>query len=160
MTSNRKAFTMIELIFVIVVIGILSAIAVPKFAATRDDARVVASLASVKEAMNNVSAAYTARPSSVQHRQDWYGGTYDHSKKNGGCIAVFTYISGNEVRMYVSKYPSHNTCSLGTAEKQELYDRAERDLGVLWGKYKRKSSITNTSSNYYIEQLNGLRLDI
>jgi len=34
----KKAFTMIELVFVIVVIGILSAIAIPKFAATRDDA--------------------------------------------------------------------------------------------------------------------------
>lgn len=34
----KRAFTMIELVFVIVVIGILSAIAVPKFAATRDDA--------------------------------------------------------------------------------------------------------------------------
>jgi len=37
---HRKAFTMVELVFVIVVIGILSAIAVPKFAATRDDAEV------------------------------------------------------------------------------------------------------------------------
>ena len=36
--KKRKAFTMIELVFVIVVIGILSAIAIPKFAATRDDA--------------------------------------------------------------------------------------------------------------------------
>lgn len=36
----KKAFTMIELVFVIVVIGILSAIAVPKFAATRDDAQI------------------------------------------------------------------------------------------------------------------------
>jgi len=36
----RSAFTMIELMFVIVVIGILTAIAVPKFAATRDDAIV------------------------------------------------------------------------------------------------------------------------
>lgn len=36
----KKAFTMLELIFVIVVIGILSAIAIPKFAATRDDAVV------------------------------------------------------------------------------------------------------------------------
>jgi len=35
------AFTMIELIFVIVVIGILSAIAIPKLAVTRDDAIVV-----------------------------------------------------------------------------------------------------------------------
>jgi len=34
----RKGFTVIELVFVIVVIGILSAIAIPKFAATRDDA--------------------------------------------------------------------------------------------------------------------------
>ncbi len=35
------AFTMIELIFVIVVIGILSAIAIPKLAASRDDAVLV-----------------------------------------------------------------------------------------------------------------------
>ncbi len=36
----KKAFTMIELVFVIVVIGILAAIAVPKMAVTRDDAIV------------------------------------------------------------------------------------------------------------------------
>jgi len=35
-----RAFTMIELIFVIVIIGILSAIAIPKLTATRNDARV------------------------------------------------------------------------------------------------------------------------
>jgi len=34
----RNAFSMVELVFVIAIIGILSAIAVPKFAATRDDA--------------------------------------------------------------------------------------------------------------------------
>jgi len=36
----KKGFTLIELVFVIVVIGILSAIAIPRFAATRDDAVV------------------------------------------------------------------------------------------------------------------------
>lgn len=35
---KRNAFTMIELVFVIVVLGILAAIAIPKFAATRTDA--------------------------------------------------------------------------------------------------------------------------
>ncbi len=40
MQSSRKAFTMLELIFVIVVIGILSAIAIPKFAVTRNDALI------------------------------------------------------------------------------------------------------------------------
>lgn len=37
---KRTAFTMIELVFVIVVIGILSAIAIPRLAATRDDAQI------------------------------------------------------------------------------------------------------------------------
>ena len=38
LSSHKQAFTMIELIFIIVVIGILAAIAVPKFAVTRNDA--------------------------------------------------------------------------------------------------------------------------
>ncbi len=52
--SNKKAFTMIELVFVIVIIGILSAIAIPKFAATRDDAIIAkarATVASVRSAL-------------------------------------------------------------------------------------------------------------
>lgn len=40
MYKTQKAFTMIELVFVIVVIGILSAIALPKFAANRSDAEI------------------------------------------------------------------------------------------------------------------------
>jgi len=40
MKTSKKAFTMIELVFVIVVLGILSAVAIPKFAATRTDAQI------------------------------------------------------------------------------------------------------------------------
>lgn len=37
---KRNAFTMIELVFVIVVLGILASIAIPRLSATRDDAQI------------------------------------------------------------------------------------------------------------------------
>ena len=40
MYRSKNAFSMIELVFVIVVLGILAAIAVPKFSATRTDAQI------------------------------------------------------------------------------------------------------------------------
>jgi len=51
---KRNAFTMIELVFAIAIIGILSAIAIPKFAATRDDAVVskgISTLAAVRSSI-------------------------------------------------------------------------------------------------------------
>ncbi len=45
--KKRNAFTMLELIFVVVVIGILSAIAIPKFAVNRNDAVIVKAKATV-----------------------------------------------------------------------------------------------------------------
>jgi general secretion pathway protein G len=38
---TKSAFTMIELVFVIVVLGILAAVAIPKLIVTRDDAMIV-----------------------------------------------------------------------------------------------------------------------
>ena len=57
MKNFRHAFTMLELVFVIVVIGILSAIAVPKFATTRNDAiitRARSTVASLRSALSTL----------------------------------------------------------------------------------------------------------
>ncbi len=54
MKKNKNAFTMIELVFVIVVLGILAAIAIPKFAATRNDAIIAkgkADIATIRSAI-------------------------------------------------------------------------------------------------------------
>lgn len=53
---NKNAFTMIELIFVIVVLGILSAVAIPKFGGTKNAADTVkgkADIATIRSAILN-----------------------------------------------------------------------------------------------------------
>jgi prepilin-type N-terminal cleavage/methylation domain-containing protein len=54
--QNRKGFTLIELLIVVVIIGILAAIAIPKFANTKEKAV----LASMKSDLRNLVTAQEA----------------------------------------------------------------------------------------------------
>jgi len=54
---------MIELIFVIVIIGILAAVAIPKLAANKDDATAATCVQEVGQYMSEFSQAYASSPS-------------------------------------------------------------------------------------------------
>ncbi|MFH5206447.1 type II secretion system protein [Campylobacter coli] len=51
----RKAFTILELVFVIVILGILAAIALPKMSSSKDEAEVSKSLNNIKTLINDIS---------------------------------------------------------------------------------------------------------
>ena len=56
----KKGFTMIELIFVIVILGILAGVALPRLASTRDDAEISATVANLRTLISDAGAYYVA----------------------------------------------------------------------------------------------------
>ena len=88
MQKSKNAFTMIELIFVIVVLGILASMAIPRFAATRTDAEISkarADIASIR------SAIVTERQSRlIQGQSGWI------SKLSVDTETLFTGVDANQ----------------------------------------------------------------
>jgi len=92
--STKKGFTMIELIFVIVIIGILAAVAIPRLAATRDDAKISKTVANLKTLLNDSKSFYAAQGNVGWQAATWANITDSVDAAQGtGTIAANTPVN-------------------------------------------------------------------
>ena len=114
---------MIELIFVIVIIGILASVAIPRIAATRDDAKVVEVVQSGVQAIHNLGMSYASKDdfsnyTLAEARDD--AECFDFNASNDGNVTVHlksTCVNSN-IRSAVAELASKNgLLNAGAADK-------------------------------------------
>ncbi len=94
----RKGFTMIELIFVIVILGILAAVAIPKLAATRSDAKAASIKTDIGTAEQAIPAWFQGqKEASFLHAMSLDTGVW--KKQAGACEYKYTDDVGDTVTM-------------------------------------------------------------
>lgn len=97
--KNKKAFTMLELVFILVILGILAAIAIPKISASRDDAKLVALKSDISTLKSSFPAYFlsqgqgTFSDAITLSESNWNLGNYAISTKleassGGSCISA------------------------------------------------------------------------
>src|SRR5437870_8426811 len=99
---NRKGFTLIELLIVVVIIGILAAIAIPKFANTKEKAYI----ASMKSDLRNLVTAEEAYfADSVKYTAAYGAGGVNFVQSTGNTTPAVTTTADRSEEHRVGKEP-------------------------------------------------------
>ena len=113
-SGSRKGFTLIELLIVVVIIGILSAIAIPKFASTKEKSF----LATMKSDLRNLVAAQEGH---LAETLTYYGGAVPNAAFNyrptSGATVTIVLATGSGWQATASYTGTAKTCAIfyGTA---------------------------------------------
>jgi prepilin-type N-terminal cleavage/methylation domain-containing protein len=81
MSKTRKAFTLVELVMVIVIIGLLAAVVVPKFGDLKDEARTAAEQGTVAGVRTGIKLVHMTN---LAQGSDTYPATLDSASVGAG----------------------------------------------------------------------------
>lgn len=100
--GRNSGFTLVELLIVVLIIGILVAIAVPSFTSQVSESSDTAAKANIRTAVSDVLAAYTLN-GDIKPPSGYYGGTYwdadantlQSTVENRVCTASYNPVSSS-----------------------------------------------------------------
>jgi len=152
MKNSKKAFTMVELVFVIAIVGILAAVAIPRLSATRDDAQITKArtlVASVRNALAMERQKRILRGefkplTGVGNATNVFGNFYDENGDTGNSVLEYPVPS-------VADTKDHWSFSAGTGKDgrdQYIFNSTLGDVAfeVVDGKFLCNSEDTANSN--------------
>jgi prepilin-type N-terminal cleavage/methylation domain-containing protein len=117
MTRNRKGFTLIELLIVVVIIGILAAIAIPKFANTKTKAYQTAMKSDLRNLVTAEEAFFSDSGYYVKYNEitPQLGDTFLHFKPSTGVSTptISPYPGAWYAQVTHTQIPAPFKCSIG-----------------------------------------------
>ncbi len=109
MNSNRRAFTLIELLIVVVIIGILASIAIPKFANTKEKAYVASMKSDLRNLTSAMEAYFNDNNSSYASSTAALGTTY---RSSSGVTVTMGTVTATGWAATAAHTTTSKTCSL------------------------------------------------
>jgi prepilin-type N-terminal cleavage/methylation domain-containing protein len=109
MRRNQKGFTLIELLIVVVIIGILAAIAIPKFANTKEKAYVASMKSDLRNLITAQEAYFSDNNSNYAAAISNLGTNY---KASTGITVVLNTVTNTGWRASATSNSTAKTCTI------------------------------------------------
>lgn len=110
---SQKGFTLIEIIAVLVILGVLSAVAAPKFIGLKTEAENRAALQAVMEAQNRLTNQYAIKLMTSQEQASDLSAILSSVSTDAGDYRLSFAVAGSEIEITASGIPERGVS--GTA---------------------------------------------
>ena len=136
MVNNEEGFTLIEIIAVIIILGIMAAVAVPKFFSMQEDAKKAVLQGALSEGAVRFNHAYAKyildNKTAPTTLDDLSGANYLDTTGDGGDIGDFTLTWAQDVDDLVITVATAETIGAAGLLAMADSDKQKRITGIEW----------------------------